>query len=387
MRLINRTLEQIESPIGATDHLLDLRPADLPLLDLSQGSPNYPTAPAVAARISAAARSEDGGRYTRGPGLDRLRELVASEFSDDYEGSVRPDQVFITAGCNQAFCVTISALADVGDEVIMTDPFYFNHDMWLRLDRLHPVYLPTAPTFLPDARRAEALITGRTRAIVLVSPGNPTGVTIPAETIADFARLARERDLVLILDETYRAFSGSSEVPHHVFRDQEWDRSFVSLRSFSKEFAIPGHRVGAIVGHPDLLREAGKAYDCVSICAPRLGQEAVITALTDGREWRAAKSREVGDRVGAFRRMMRSSPGGFELGSAGAFYGWVRHPFERESTANVTARLITEQAVVVLPGSAFTRSADRYLRFSLGNIGPAEIEQLGERLEQLGTKA
>src|SRR5262245_40223350 len=149
MRLISRTLDQIQSPIGSAQLLLRQYQGHRPLLDLSQGAPNYATAPVIADHIAKIACSPDGGKYTSRPGIDKLRELVADEISEAYAGMVKPDQVLITAGCNQAFCLAVSALADYGEEVILPAPYYFNHNMWLHLDRISPVYLYSEPHFVP----------------------------------------------------------------------------------------------------------------------------------------------------------------------------------------------------------------------------------------------
>ena len=166
MRLISRTLDQIPSPISSADDLLRQYQGGRPVLDCSQGAPAYPTAPEIAARIASVAASPDGGKYTTRPGLYRLRELLAAEISEAYCGTVNPEQVLITAGCNEAFCVTVSTLADHGDSIILTVPYYFNHDMWLRLDRMSPIYLPCTSQCLPDPAVAAGLITESTRAIV-----------------------------------------------------------------------------------------------------------------------------------------------------------------------------------------------------------------------------
>ena len=381
MRFIARTLNEIESPIGAVGDLLAQYQGGLSLLDMSQGAPSYPTAPVIAEHIAKIARTPDGNMYTARAGLKKLRQLVANELSVAYDGAVTCDQVLITAGCNQAFCIAVSALADYGDEVILPVPYYFNHNMWLRLDRLSPVYLETAPHFIPDPHVAEAMITGKTRAIVLVTPGNPTGVTIPPEVIREFAELAKRKNIVLILDETYRVFRMSDEPPHDLFKLQDWTDFVVSLHSFSKEFAIPGCRVGAAVCHAKLVVEMMKLSDCISICAPRLGQEAAIVALAQATDWRYEQAQKLREKMSYFKSMMTDNrPGVFELCSVGAFYGWVRHPFVGKPTAEIVRSLLVEHAIVALPGTVFAPVDDRYLRFSYSNLSVQEIDDLIERL-------
>ncbi|MCP4227797.1 MAG: aminotransferase class I/II-fold pyridoxal phosphate-dependent enzyme, partial [Actinomycetia bacterium] len=204
MRLTNRTLQVPVSPIAEAHAWLAHRTGERPLLDLSQAAPSYPTAPEIADRIAEIAHSGDGGRYAPPPGLPALKNAFAHELSNDYCATITPTQVLPTGGCNQAFCVVTSTLTEPGGEVILGVPYYFNHDMWLKLDNVKPVYLDPGPDLSLDPERAATLITERTAAIVLVTPGNPTGVTIGPEIISAFHDLTVANDIALIIDETYR---------------------------------------------------------------------------------------------------------------------------------------------------------------------------------------
>ncbi|MEE9415581.1 MAG: aminotransferase [Acidimicrobiales bacterium] len=381
MRLTHRTLSQIHSPIGAANALRELRGAQLPLLDLSQAAPSFPTAPAIAEHVAAVAHEPDGGRYCPQEGLPDLRQAFATELSSDYRGTVRPDQVLITAGCNQAFCVISSAIAAPNDEIILPVPFYFNHDMWMKLDGLVPVYLNPTSGLEPKLAEAEALVSERTRAVVLVTPGNPTGAIFSPATIEDFADFAARHDLLLIIDETYRSYRRTDEPAHGLFARSDWDDHVVSLHSFSKDMAIPGYRIGAAVGRPDLLAEAMKLLDCVAICAPRIGQEAALAGLTKASDWRAEQAARIGAAQITFEAIMSSSPGGFDLVSSGAYFGWVRHPFADESTDSVVRRLLLDHDILTIPGTAFTPSDERFLRLSFANLDHDQLYELATRLE------
>ena len=381
MRLTNRTLDQIHSPIGAAFALLPLASGTRPLLDMSQAAPSYPTAPVIADRIAATAHEPDGGRYCPQEGLPELREAFAAELTHEYPGTVGPENVLITAGCNQAFCLVASTIAEAGDEIILPSPFYFNHDMWLRLDGINPVHLEPATGLEPTVAEAEALHTERTRAIVLVTPGNPTGYIMAPETIADFAAFAARNDLLLIVDETYRSFRGTEAPAHKLYANESWADHVVTLHSFSKDLAIPGYRVGAVVGHPDLLVETMKLLDCVAICAPRIGQEAVIAGLRDAKEWRAEQVGRIGATQKVFESVMASEPGGFVLEASGAYFGWVRHPFGDEPTSSVIRRLVADHDILTIPGDAFTPTDQGFLRMSFANLSPEQLHDLGQRLE------
>ena len=380
MRFIGRTQSQPNSPIGALAHLLERVPASKPLLDLSQGAPGFPPAPAVVARIAEVSAEPDGARYTPLFGLPDLRDAMAADLGSMYGGDIAASEVCITAGCNQAYCVVVSALAEHGDDVILTVPYYFNHDMWLGLDGIEARYLEASHGIMPSVDEAAKLIGARTRALVLVSPGNPTGLILPPSLLSEFADLAAERNIVLIIDETYRSFVPGGRPPHELFARSDWRDHIVSLHSFSKDLAIPGHRVGAIVASPALLNEAAKLLDCVSICAPRIGQEAALAGLRDATDWRQEKIDEIGARRERFEQVMSARPGGFELISAGAYYGWVRHPFD-DSSEEVATRLLLEQGVLVLPGSAFAPTDPKCVRFSFANADIDRLDELNERLD------
>jgi aspartate/methionine/tyrosine aminotransferase len=386
LRLNRRTLDQIDSPIGTTYALLAQRPPGRPLLDLAQAAPKYPTAPEVVDHIATAARQPDIGGYVGIAGLPKLREAFADELSRAYEGEVRTEHVLITAGCNQAFCVATSALASPGDEVILPLPYYFNHDMWLRLDGMVPVYLEPGPDLIPSAAAAAAAITPRTRVILLVTPGNPSGVTIDPDTIAEFAALAAEHRIALIIDEAYRSFRGTDQPAHRLFADPGWPETVVSLHSFSKDLAIPGYRVGAVVGAPALNREAMKLLDCMAICAPRIGQEAVWAGLTRAGAWRRERAAEVAAKQRHFEAVMAGQPGGFALAGCGGYFGWIRHPFTDRSTVDVVRDLAIEYDTLVIPGTGFLPEDRRMLRASFANATLDEIDEFARRLVAIGEK-
>ncbi len=380
MRLSLRTVGQIDSPIGAAYALLDGRRGQRPLLDLAQAAPRYAPPPVVVEHIAAAARNRHGAEYVEIAGLPPLRDAFAAELREAYQGDVRAEHVTVTAGCNQAFCLVASALAEPGDEVVVALPYYFNHDMWLRLNGVVPVYLEPGPDLVPTAEAAEALITRRTRAILLVSPGNPSGVTLGADAIAAFAMMAGRHDIALILDETYRSFRADDGPAHRLFTDPDWPRTLVSLHSFSKDLALPGYRVGAVVASPELNREVRKLLDCVAICAPRIGQEAAWAGLTWAGPWRRERAREVAEVRRDLVAAMAARPGGFELLSAGGFFGWVRHPFGARSTEDVVRELALTYDLLVVPGTAFMPDDRRTFRVSISNLDRTAVADLAERL-------
>ena len=385
MRLIKRTLDQIDSPIGETYALLTEHKPTRPLLNLAQAAPAYPAPPEIVERIAAAVGEPHAGAYVGIAGLDPLRAAFATEISNAYNAFVEPAHILVTAGCNQAFCVAAMTLTAPGDEMIVPLPYYFNHDMWLRMEGVTPVYVEPGPGWMPDPDAARRAVTSRTRAILLVTPGNPTGVTVPSETIASFAAIAAEHDIALIIDETYRNFRDTTDPAHGLFADPAWGEKVVSLHSFSKDFAIPGYRVGALVASPSLIREAMKVLDCVQICAPRIGQEAALAGLLHATSWRQGKALEVAEKLAAFRTAMASRPGGFELAAGGAYFGWIRHPFPGRPTTDVVRDLLLSYDMLMIPGTAFLPDDRHMIRASVANLPLDDIEEFAYRLAEAGS--
>ncbi|MEU1799759.1 aminotransferase [Streptomyces sp. NPDC019937] len=380
MRLSPRTVREIDSPMGATYALLAGRSGERTLLDLAQAAPSYPPAAEMIEHVATVAHQPNGAAYVPAPGLPRLREAFAADLSRGYRSPVGADQMVVTAGCNQAFCLVAQALTEPGDEVIEVLPYYFNYDMWLRMNGVVPRYLEPGPDHVPTPEAAEALITPRTKAIVLVTPGNPSGVTLPPDVLAGFYAVAKRHDIALIVDETYRSFRDTARPAHELFAEPDWAGTLVSLHSFSKDLAIPGYRVGAVVASPELNREVMKLLDCVAICPPRVGQEAAWAGLASAQEWRAERAEEMTDKRRRLETVMADRPGGFELLSSGGFFGWVRHPFAGRGTDDVVRDLITRYDTLVIPGTAFLPDDRQVFRVSFGNVDRAGLTEFAGRL-------
>ena len=223
-------------------------PEDKPLIDLSQALPSYPPAAELRNHMAELVVDPTMSGYTEIGGIPELKEAYAGEVSQFYQTRVSSEEVFITAGCNQAFFLSMLTLGKAGDEVILPAPYYFNHRMTLEMLGMTPVLLPCRPKtgMLPEVDIAEMLITPQTRGIVLVTPNNPSGTVYPSGLIEDFYRLAQAKGLYLILDETYRDFLNPKQgLPHHLL-NLSWQENLVQLYSFSKSFALAGYRIGAI---------------------------------------------------------------------------------------------------------------------------------------------
>jgi len=354
-----------------------------PLIDLSQAVPGSPPPAALLDRLAQAAATAESTRYGPIAGDDQLRQAYAAESSAFYGGAIAAAEVAITAGCNQAYVTTMMALARAGDNVLLPTPWYFNHEMTLNLLGVEPRPLPCDPQhgFVPVAADAEALIDARTRAIVLVTPNNPTGAVYPAATIAAFADLCRRRKLWLVLDETYRDFLPQGVArPHELFAASGWQDSLIGLYSFSKAYAVPGWRLGAITAGEPVLSEIGKVLDCVQISPVRAGQSAVAWGIDGIRDWREGNRAEMNARAALFRQAVAQLEGWTVL-AAGAYFAYVAHPFTGVPAAQVVRRLVEERGVLALPGPYFGPGQEQHLRIAIANVAADQIAALGARLD------
>lgn len=371
------------SPVTQAHQWLEGRefPAELPLLDVAQAVPGYPPAATLMAQLAERVMAPETARYTGNHGIPELRSVLAEHMSAAYRGTIGPEQVTITAGCNQAFCTVTSALAGPGDEIILPLPYYFNHRMWLELQGIRPVHLPFDDNPLPDPELAARFITPRTRALVLVTPNNPTGAIYSPALIEAFFELAQRHGIALILDETYKDFRADTDPAHGLFQRSGWDETFVQLYSFSKVFSLTGYRVGSIICGAALTEQIAKIVDCVTICPPRIGQEAALFGLNRLADWVADKRALMQQRTEAMRAAFNTPGLTYELVTSGAYFAYVRHPFPDETSQQVAWRLFDRHHVLCLPGSTFGPEQERYLRFAFANLDAAEFPALIERLK------
>jgi aspartate/methionine/tyrosine aminotransferase len=354
-----------------------------PLIDLSQAVPGYPPHDELLARLARNAGAAATANYGPIEGDTVLRQAYAAHVSRLYGGEIDWRGVAITTGCNQAFFVAAVATAKAGESILLPSPWYFNHKMTLDMLGIEARALACPPEngFVPDVESAAELIDATTRAIVLVTPNNPTGAVYPPETIAAFADLCRSRGLFLILDETYRDFIALR--PHELIASGEYANTLICLYSFSKSYCIPGHRLGALVTSPTLRPEIGKILDTLQICAPRTAQAPVAWAIEGLADWREANRQEIDHRGHAFRTALRGL-NGWKVDAMGAYFAFLRHPFPGRPAAGVVRELVERAGVLCLPGPYFGPGLEGHMRVAFANAGVDQLRALRERLARFG---
>jgi aspartate/methionine/tyrosine aminotransferase len=359
-------------------------PPERPLLDLCQAIPDYPPAPELIAHLKPRLDDPLTSKYSPDEGLPEVRAAVGAWYARHYGAAPKPSEICLTIGASQAFWLAMTVLCRAGDEVIVQLPAYFDHPMALQALGIRCLYAPFAEASggLPDVDTIASLITARTRAILLVTPSNPTGAIIPAAGIRRLFELAWRRNVALVLDETYNAFLPGGAAPHDLFADPAWGGQFVHLASFGKTFALTGYRAGALVASERFIHHALKVQDTMAVCQPRLTQHAVRYGCEALDGWVAANGALMQRRHDRFREEFRKPGNPFTLAASGAFFAWVRHPFPEQSGRAVARRLADEANLICLPGEVFGPGLAGYLRLAFGNIPEAAIPEAVRRFRE-----
>ena len=360
-------LKSVQTPIiPVIGELIRQNPGTI---SLGQGVVWYPPPPQAAAQLEGFLANPVLNKYQAVYGIPELvgeieRKLEAENRIEVGNGS----RVFVTAGGNMAFINVLLSIVDPGDEVILNLPFYFNHEMAIVMASCRPVLVPTDDRYQLQPRLIEAAITPRTKAVVTVSPNNPTGVVYPESALREVNRICRERGVYHIHDEAYEYFTyGNARhfSPGSIAGSADHT---ISIFSLSKSYGFASWRIGYEVIPDHLFGAVNKVQDTVLICPPVVSQYAAVGAMQAGGGW----CREKLVALSEVRQIALDLLGG--LGDRclvpeadGAFYFLIRLATGLPSMT-VVERLIREHRVAAIPGSVFGMSDGCYLRVSYGAL-------------------
>jgi len=384
----SRRLRAVQTPIIPV--IADLIRACPGTISLGQGVVNYGPPPAAFAAIERFAADPANHKYQGVAGvpglLDALTQKLAAENGVPV-GSAHGNRLMVTAGGNQAFLNAVLAITDPGDEVILPVPYYFNHEMAITMANARPVLVTTDANYQLDLAALRTAITPRTRAIVTVSPNNPSGAVYPEAALRAVNALCAEHGLFHVSDEAYEYFTddarhfSAAAIPGAAAHT-------ISLYSMSKAYGFASWRIGWMVYPADLEPALRKIQDTVIICPPVVSQYAAAGALTAGRDFVGEKVRA----LAATRTLVQRELGQLAASgicdvppAAGAFYFLLRLRTAAAPLA-VAERLIREHGVAVIPGNAFGLESGCHLRVAYGALQPATAAEGIGRLVQ-GLKA
>ncbi|EAT14956.1 aminotransferase [Desulfuromonas acetoxidans] len=353
-------------------------PADKPLVDLCQAIPDYPPHDDLVAHVQQRMGAAECAVYSPDEGLLETRESVSRWYQRRCGHGPTPAQLCLTIGASQAFWLTLLLLCEDGDEVIVQLPAYFDHPMGMEALGIVPRYVP----FDAEPEAFAEAVNARTRAILMVTPSNPTGAILSPKKIDALYELACRHDIALVLDETYHAFVPSGQAPHTLFSRSDWPQNLIHFASFGKTFALTGYRAGCLVADESLIRQALKVQDSMVVCQPRVTQYAVAYGCDNLDDWVAENNHTMQQRHDLFCRLF-AEQNAFDLCASGAFFAWVRHPWPQMSGRQAARRLVDHAHVACLPGEVFGPGLEGYLRLAFGNVRLEQIPMAVDRFKQV----
>jgi len=372
-----------------------LKAAGEDVIGFGAGEPDFPTPEHIVEAAAAACRDPRNHRYTPAAGLPELREAIAAKTLRDSGYEVDPAQVVVTNGGKHAVYNAFESLLDPGDEVLLPAPYWTTYPEPIRLAGAIPIEIDTdeASGFRVTVEQLEAARTPRTRALVFVSPSNPTGAVYPRDEVEVIGRWAVEHGIWVVTDEIYE---------HLTYGDHEFssmpvvvpelaDRCLV-LNGVAKTYAMTGWRVGWIIGPLDVVKGATNLQSHQTSNVANVSQRAALAAV-GGNLDDVARMRETFERRGRTMHSLLSAIEGVTCREPeGAFYAFPSFAaiVERgevagrpvSSTLDLAAVILEEAKVAIVPGEAFAAPGYARLSFALGDDDLGEgIRRIADLLE------
>ena len=348
-------------------------------ISLGQGMVGYGPPPEALAAVPRFLAEPGAHRYGPVEGMPALVEALTRKLAAENHLDLSRSRVVVTAGGNLAFMNAVLAVADPDDEVILQAPYYFNHEMAVVMAGCRPVVVPTDARYQLQVEAIAAAITPRTRAVVTISPNNPSGAVYPEADLRAVSALCAARGAWHIHDEVYEYFTYGR--PHFSPGSVPGaDAHTISLYSLSKAYGFASWRIGYMVIPETLWVAVNKIQDTLLICAPHISQAAAVGALMAGRAYcdrHAAALDAVRQHV--LERLASIGDIAEAPSADGALYCLlrVRTPLDSMTLAE---RLIREHKVATVPGSAFGLPAGAYVRVSYGALAPETVDEGMTRL-------
>ena len=384
-RIPDRVSAVAMPPIDALNTRMSrMNMAGADVISLGQSVPFFGPPPQMLDAVREALDSFGPRLHTYGPdaGIPELRDALARKLSDFNGVTFDPGtQLLVTPGSNQAFMVAMTTILEPGDEVAIASPYYFNHHMAIELcgGRVREIPLSEENGFQMRMEDLEQALSERTRAVVIISPNNPTGAVYRPEEIATITRELTELGIYVISDDAYEVFCYDGARHTSVAGLADSVDNIISLGSLSKTFGMTGWRVGYMAASAELCRQALKVQDAMAICAPIISQVAAIAALERMPEYPLGMIAELDDRRSLLEKTLEEIPSLHWNKSDGALFAMVRADVTGQDR-ELAWELLERAQVLTVPGSAFGAQWEGFLRISYGCSPRDRYEEALSRL-------
>lgn len=378
MNLFVSRMDEVQSPIIPIVGQLIKENAGT--ISLGQGVVSYSPPPESIEILSTFFGDAVNHKYQAVSGIPPLLAAIETKLKEDNQIQLNHQRIVVTAGGNMAYMNAILAITSPGDEIILNTPYYFNHEMAIIMAGCHPVLVKTDENYQPRPETIKAAITEKTRAVVTISPNNPTGVVYSESLLREINHICQSQGIYHIHDEVYEYFTYEKVKhfsPGSIVGSQDYT---ISLYSLSKAYGFASWRIGYMIIPEDLFVGINKIQDTILICPPVISQYAALGALKAGKayckkhlETIALVRKIVLESLQSLKDLCTIAP------AYGAFYFFVRVNRELDDFWLVKT-LIEKYQVAVLPGSTFGMKDGCYLRIAYGSLAPETASEGMDRL-------
>ncbi len=350
-------------------------------ISLGQGVVSYGPPPSALDKIKHFPDKPEDNLYGPVQGILALRNLIEKKLlNENGIDCSNGYKVIVTAGSNMAFLNAMLAITDPGDEVILPMPYYFNQEMAIRMVNCHPVGVQTDADVQLDIDAIRQAITKKTRAIVTVSPNNPTGAVYSENSLREINQMCTDYGLYHISDEAYEYFTYNNARHTSPGSFSGAQEHTVSLYSLSKAYGFASWRIGYMVVPEKLYSSILKVQDTNLICPAVISQNAAIGALEAGSDYCRKQLVNISQTRETVIKLLKSEKSLCRFtATEGAFYLLLKIPAEMDDISLVQ-KLITDFKIAVIPGSAFGLTEGCYIRISYGMLDQASCKEGIQRL-------
>jgi aspartate/methionine/tyrosine aminotransferase len=359
-------MQSVQSPIiPVVGELIRSNPGTI---SLGQGVAYYGPPPQAVESIQKFLADPENHKYSLVQGIPELLDAIEKKLYAENNILLNGSRIVVTAGANMGFVNAVLAIADPGDEIILQLPYYFNHEMAVAIAGCKAVCVPTDDDYQLQPEKIAATITDRTRAVVTISPNNPTGAVYRESDLRQVNEICRENGIYHISDEAYEYFTYDGAEHFSPGSIPGADGHTISLFSLSKAYGFASWRIGWMVIPERLFMPVRKIQDTILICPPVISQWAAVGAMEAGRQYCADKLQMTAE----IRRMVLDETEGIAdlvtvPGADGAFYFLLRVHKDADPM-DLVRRLIEKHKVAVIPGMTFGVEDKCYLRIAYGAL-------------------
>jgi aspartate/methionine/tyrosine aminotransferase len=359
------------------ERVKNLKSRGVDVIDLSWGEPDFPT-PQHITTAATQAMKDGFTKYTQSMGIPELRIAISKKLERENNLLYSPEEILITPGCKQAILYALLVFIDPDDEILIPEPCWLSYADQISVAGGKFVPIPSSEKQKFKVSREEILnrITDKTKIILINNPTNPTGVFWEREDLEIIAEIAKEKDLIVISDEIYEKILFDKKQYLSIASLPDMKSRTIVINGFSKSYCMTGFRIGYAASTPMIIKEMLKIHQHSATCASSISQVAAIAALRGDQSFVDTMVKQYEDRRNVFVEEINKIPGLSCIKPDGTFYAFVNIKNMGMSSIDAANYFLERYGVATVPGSAYGKSGEGYLRFSLTQHKDKLVETL-----------